>query len=107
MSFFPQTLGQFTIYLYNLKSIFLAFDLDSKIPSKLPKNILTMMKDIANVSLYVNSYKEIGMDYEAVPFGRIKREKVLMAKNILENLRSLSKQKGTIHKLLHLISQFI
>ena len=38
------------------------------------------------------------MDYEALPFGRIKREKVLEAKKILEKLKGLAEEKSKLSK---------
>ena len=59
---------------------------DSKVPSKLPKEVKALVKDLADVAMYVKAYKEIGVDDEAVPFGRIKRKVVLDAKKILDEL---------------------
>ena len=55
-----------------------------------------MLKDISDVAMYVKAYKEIGGDHEAVPFGRIKREVVLEAKGILDELSLKAKQKKTL-----------
>ena len=57
-----------------------------------------MLVDVANVSLYMEAYKEIGGDHEAVPFGRIKRSTVEKAKDILVQLETLVKDKGTIEQ---------
>ena len=81
-----------------VKKSSLAFNLDTNCQSKLPIEIQTMMKDLANVSMYIEAYKKIGMDYEALPFGRIKREKVLEAKEILDKLKSLAEEKSKLTK---------
>ncbi len=44
------------------------------------------MGDLANVNMYIDLYKELGSDYSAVPFGRIKRDVVEEAKRVLEEL---------------------
>jgi hypothetical protein len=71
---------------------------DSSVPSKLSKEVRDMIKDISDVAMYVKAYKEIGGDHEAVPFGRIKREVVLQAKEILDELSLKAKQKQTLKK---------
>ena len=50
-----------------------------------------MVHDLANVSMYIEAYKKLGSDYDAVPFGRIKREVVEEAKEILDELKHLVK----------------
>lgn len=62
------------------------FDLESPVVSKLPLDIQTMVSDLANVSMYIEAYTKIGSDDEAVPFGRIKREVVEQAKDILTEI---------------------
>ena len=57
-----------------------------------------MVVDIANVSLYLEAYKEIGGDHEAVPFGRIKRSTVEKAKEILIQLEGLINEKIKIER---------
>ena len=68
---------------------------DSKIPSKLPKEVKALVKDLADVAMYVKAYKEIGVDEDAVPFGRIKKEVVLDAKKILDQLTIKVKEKNS------------
>ena len=73
------------------------FDLqDSSVPSKLSKEVKDMIKDISDVAMYVKAYKEIGGDHDAVPFGRIKREVVMEAKRILDELSLKVIQKETL-----------
>ena len=73
------------------------FDLqDSSVPSKLSKEVRSMIKDISDVAMYVKAYKEIGGDHDAVPFGRIKREVVMEAKRILDELSLKATQKETL-----------
>lgn len=79
-----------------VKKSALDIDLESSIPSKLPKSIQMIISDLANVSMYVNAYKAIGIDYQAVPFGRIKRDQVLKAKTILEELKKLIANKQSL-----------
>ena len=71
---------------------------DSSVPSKLSKEVEDLISNIADVAMYVKAYKEIGGDHEAVPFGRIKREVVLEAKGILEELTLKAKQKKTLQQ---------
>ena len=71
---------------------------DSKVPSKLSKEVKALVKDLADVAMYVKAYKEIGVDDEAVPFGRIKREVVLDAKKILDELEIKVKEMTKIQK---------
>ena len=72
------------------------FNLDnSNAPSKLPKEVQSLVKDLADVAMYVKAYKEIGVDDDAVPFGRIKKEVVLDAKKILDELSVKIKEKKT------------
>ena len=52
-----------------------------------------MLRDVTNVSLQIEAYKKIGADTDAVPFGRIQREAVIRAKEILEQLEPLGRQK--------------
>ena len=68
---------------------------DSNVPSKLPKEVKSLVKDLADVAMYVKAYKEIGVDDDAVPFGRIKKEVVLDAKKILDELSVKIKEKKT------------
>ena len=68
---------------------------DSSVPSKLPKEVKSLLKDLADVAMYVKAYKEIGVDDDAVPFGRIKKEVVLDAKKILDELSVKVKEKKT------------
>ena len=56
------------------------------------------MKELANVSMYVDSYREVGSDSSAVPFGRIKREDVEKSMTVLEELIKLVKQREQIEK---------
>ena len=79
-----------------IKKKALVFDLESKIPSKLPLELQTMLKDMASVSMYVKAYKEIGIDYEAVPFGRIKKDDLLKALDIIQKLKPLIKTKDKL-----------
>ena len=72
---------------------------DSKIPSKLPKEVKALVKDLADVAMYVKAYKEIGVDEDAVPFGRIKKEVVLDAKKILDQLTIKVKEKNSKQEL--------
>ena len=67
---------------------------DSKVSSKLPKEVKALVKDIADVAMYFKAYKEIGVDDDAVPFGRIKKNVVLDAKKILDELEVLIKEKN-------------
>ena len=67
---------------------------DSKVPSKLAKEVKALIKDIADVTMYFKAYKEIGVDDDAVPFGRIKKSVVLDAKKILDELEVLIKEKN-------------
>ena len=50
--------------------------------------------DISNVAMYVKAYKEVGGDQDAVPFGRIQREVVLKAKDILTEISTKIHQKN-------------
>ena len=67
---------------------------DSKVSSKLPREVKALVKDIADVAMYFKAYKEIGVDDDAVPFGRIKKSVVLDAKKILDELEVLIKEKN-------------
>ena len=55
-----------------------------------------MVKELANVSMYVDSYREVGGDSSAVPFGRIKREDVAKAMIVLQELVALAAEKAKI-----------
>ena len=68
---------------------------DSNITSKLPKEVKALVKDLADVAMYVKAYKEIGVDEDVVPFGRIKKEVVLDAKKILDQLTIKVKEKNS------------
>ena len=58
-----------------------------------------MFRDVTNVSLQIEAYKKIGADTDSVPFGRIKREVVTKAQEILSQLEPLGRQKRNIeHK---------
>ena len=48
-----------------------------------------MICDIANVSMYTDSYRNLSFDDEAVPFGQIKKEEVEKARQILDKIRLL------------------
>ncbi len=76
----------------------LRFDLDSKIPSKLPEEIQRMIGDVTNVSMYVKAYSNQGYDVNSMPFGRIKREVVEEAKGILDQLDKLVKKKESMDR---------
>ena len=64
------------------------------VPSKLPKQVQNLIIDISNVAMYVKAYKEVGGDQDAVPFGRIQREVVLKAKDILTQISTKIHQKN-------------
>ena len=64
------------------------------IPSKLPKQVQNLIIDISNVAMYIKAYKEVGGDQDAVPFGRIQREVVLKAKDILTEISTKIHQKN-------------
>ena len=86
-------------FLSSIKRSKIRFNLnDSSVPSKLPKEVKDLMGDIADVAMYVKAYKEIGGDHEAVPFGRIKREEVIKAKEILDELTVKVKEKDKLEK---------
>ena len=55
-----------------------------------------MLRDVTNVSAHIDAYKKIGADTDAVPFGRIRRDIVLSAQEILFKLEPLVRQKGDI-----------
>ena len=55
-----------------------------------------MLRDVSNVSAHIDAYKKIGADTESVPFGRIKRDVVLRAQEILVKLELLVRQKTNI-----------
>ncbi len=74
----------------------LDISLESSIESQLPDDVQGMLSDIADVSAYVDEYKQIGSDTDAVPFGRIKRESLEEAKKILEKLRVLVSQRWSL-----------
>ncbi len=82
-----------TEHLQKVRKKELHFDLESDIPSQLPKPVRKMIADVTDVSMYVKAYEHIGSDVEAMPFGRIKREKVLEAKKLLDRLETLTKRK--------------
>ena len=48
-----------------------------------------MLRDVTNVSAHIDAYKKIGADTDAVPFGRIRRDIVLSAQEILVKLEPL------------------
>ena len=52
-----------------------------------------MLRDVTNVSLQIDAYKKIGADTDAVPFGRIQRDTVVRAREILDQLEPLGRQK--------------
>ncbi len=79
-------------HLQRVRKKELQFDLESSIPSKLPKSVQRLFSDLTNVSMYVNAYKSIGCDVESMPFGRIKKEAVMEAKDILDKLEKLIKK---------------
>ena len=54
------------------------------------------MREISNVAMCIDTYKRIGSDTKAMPFGRIDRERVLEAKAILEKLEALSEKKSSL-----------
>ncbi len=74
----------------------LDFNLESKVKSKLPKEIQDLVKDMTDVALYVNAYKEVGIDYESVPFGRIKKDNLIKARDYLQELKPLAKDKSKL-----------
>ena len=85
-------------HLKHVKKSAIKFDLATEVPSKLTPAVQEMITDIANVNLYMEEYKTLGSDIEAVPFGRIKRSVVEKALEILEELRPLIKDKLSIEK---------
>ena len=85
-------------FLRPIKRSKISFSLDdSKVPSKLPKEVQELIGEMADVGMYVKAYKKIGVVHEAVPFGRIKREVVLQAKEILETLKLKIRQKKKLN----------
>ncbi len=80
----------------HVKRAALKFDLESKVPSRLPKSVRDMVEDLTNVSMYMEEYRRLGSDIQSVPFGRIKREKVEKAKEILIELTRWIKDKRQI-----------
>lgn len=87
-----------TEHLERVRKTAIEFDLKSDVPSRLPKEIQYLMKDVSNVAMYVNAYKEIGVDTAEVPFGRIKREVVEEAKKLLVKIKPLVKDKSAIEE---------
>ena len=73
-------------HLKHARKTNLKFDLDSQVKSKLPEEVRDMMGDLINVGMYIEAYKAIGSDVDAVPFGRIRRKDVERAKEILDDL---------------------
>ncbi len=59
-------------HLKHYKKGELDFNLESSVPSRLPADVQHMLVDVTNISAYVDAYKKIGSDTDAVPFGRIK-----------------------------------
>ena len=76
-----------------LKKKAIIFDLETSIRSNLSTPVQTLLKDIANVSMYIDAYKKIGVDHEAVPFGRIKKDNLYKARSLLKELKSMVKTK--------------
>ena len=74
-----------------LKKKSIVFDLETSIRSNLSTPVQTLLKDIANVSMYINAYKKIGVDYEAVPFGHIKKDNLYKARSLLKELKLMAK----------------
>lgn len=81
-----------------MKKRALKFDLESSVESRLPAAVQDMLADVANVSYYVNEYKQLGVDHEAVPFGRIKKSVVEEAREILRQLKPLVKDKANLEQ---------
>ncbi|XP_061174017.1 poly [ADP-ribose] polymerase tankyrase-like isoform X2 [Saccostrea echinata] len=59
------------------------FCLKSDIPSKLPKPLQDLMKELSSVSMLNAATKKIGLDDLIMPFGQIKKETLLEGKKIL------------------------
>ena len=79
-----------------LKKKSIVFDLETSIRSNLSTPVQTLLKDIANVSMYINAYKKIGVDYEAVPFGHIKKDNLYKARSLLKELKLMAKTKEDV-----------
>lgn len=75
-----------------VKKAALVFDLSSDKPSKLPEQLQLMMKDLANVAMHEKAYNNMGIDHNVVPFGRIKRDNLKRAQELLNELGQLSKE---------------
>lgn len=63
------------------------FDLSSKLPSKLPSYIQDLMTDLSNVSMLRQSLRSTRID---IPFGRLKKDVLLKARDILHDLHGLA-----------------
>ena len=87
-----------TNLLKHVKKSQLKFDLDSKIPSKLPQSIQNMLKEVTNINMYMDDYRSIGADVDAMPFGRIDKKVVLKAKENLEKIKVLVEKKAELDK---------
>jgi hypothetical protein len=83
-------------HLKQFKKKTLKFNLESIIPSRLPEDVQHLLRDVTDISAHIDAYKKIGVDHDAVPFGRIDRKVVEQAKGILEKLRPLVAKKETI-----------
>ncbi|XP_055957133.1 poly [ADP-ribose] polymerase tankyrase [Patella vulgata] len=64
-------------------------DLTSKLPSKLSPQVLDLMKEMCDKSMLEQATRKIGLDPSLMPFGQIKREVLLEARKILQQLGEL------------------
>ncbi|KAH9523062.1 hypothetical protein Btru_065649 [Bulinus truncatus] len=63
--------------------------LDSNVLSKLPEPITDLLTEMSSVNMLESSVKEIGLNEDFMPFGRMKRETLLEARRILTDISEL------------------
>lgn len=75
------------------------FCLKSDIPSKMPKALQELMKEMSSVSMLDAATKKYGLDEELMPFGQLKKDALLAGKKILlqigEALKRIDAKKET------------
>ncbi|KAL3874859.1 hypothetical protein ACJMK2_037816 [Sinanodonta woodiana] len=74
------------------------FSLETSIVSKLSAEVQDVIKEMANVGMMEAALKKASVEEDLMPFGRLRREALIEARKILQQLGELIKAKGTMKR---------
>lgn len=80
------------------KPVKIDFTLQSDIPSKLPKNVQDLVKEMSSVKMMEAALTTQGLNYNLMPFGRLKREVLIEARKILTEIGGHVKKLADVQK---------